>query len=126
MITTVRFTKFAHKFAQVEAHELKAVVLAFLCNFVLLGSYYILRPVRDTMATIFGVGQLQNLFTLTFFGTLIAAPIFGGLASRIKLTRFLPGVFWFWLLNVLGFYLLLTVMPDNRWVAGGYYVWFSV
>ena len=33
----------------VELQEVKAVALAFLFNFVLLGSYYILRPVRDTM-----------------------------------------------------------------------------
>jgi AAA family ATP:ADP antiporter len=78
------------------------------------------------MATIFGVEQLQYLFTGTFVGTLIAAPIFGALASRIKLTRFLPGVFWFWLVNVIGFYFLFRTMADNPWVAGGYYIWFSV
>ena len=60
------------------------MLLAFVCNFVLLGSYYILRPVRDTVATVFGVGQLQNLFTATFIGTLIASPIYAALASRLQ------------------------------------------
>ena len=36
----------------------RAVALAFACNFLLLGSYYILRPVRDTVATIFGVDSV--------------------------------------------------------------------
>ena len=34
--------------------ERRAVMLAFLCSSVLMGSYYILRPVRDTVATEFG------------------------------------------------------------------------
>jgi AAA family ATP:ADP antiporter len=112
--------------AQVAPQERRAVTLAFMCNFVLLGSYYILRPVRDTVATIIGVGQLQNLFTATFAGTLLAAPIYAMLAARFKLTRLLPGVFWFWLLNVLLFQLLFRLAPQNLWVAAGYYVWFSV
>ena len=44
----------------------------------------------------------------------------------LRLTRLLPGVFWFWLLNVLLFQLLFQRAPDNRWVAAAYYVWFSV
>jgi len=112
--------------AQVAPHERRAVVLAFMCNFVLLGSYYILRPIRDTVATVLGVGQLQNLFTATFLGTLLASPIYAMLASRIRLTWLLPGVFWFWLFNVLLFQLLFRQSPGDVWVAAAYYVWFSV
>jgi AAA family ATP:ADP antiporter len=108
------------------SHERRAVALAFVCNFVLLGSYYILRPVRDTVATIFGVGQLQDLFTATFVGTLIASAIYTTLASRVKLARLLPGVCWFWLCNVALFVVLFRLAPENRWLGAAYYVWFSV
>ncbi|HEY0747169.1 MAG TPA: hypothetical protein VGD63_10745, partial [Steroidobacteraceae bacterium] len=108
------------------SHQRKAVALAFLCNFLLMGSYYILRPVRDTVATIVGVDQLQQLFTATFIGTFVASGIYTALASRIKLTRLLPGVFWFWLCNVVLFELLFQLAPENRWLGGAYYVWFSV
>ena len=110
----------------VAPHERKAVALAFTCNFVLLGGYYILRPLRDTVATIFGVGQLQNLFTATFVGTFIASAIYAALASRIRLARLLPGVFWFWLGNVVLFEVLFRLAPENRWLGASYYVWFSV
>ena len=40
--------------------------------------------------------------------------------------RLLPGVFWFWLLNVLLFQLLFRQAPGNVWIAAAYYVWFSV
>src|SRR5580692_12509793 len=101
-------------------------MLAFSCNFMLLGSYYILRPVRDTIATVFGADQLQLLFTGTFIGTLIASPLYAWLTARVRLNRLLPGVFWFWLANVLLFQVLFKMAPDNRWIGAAYYVWFSV
>jgi AAA family ATP:ADP antiporter len=110
----------------VASYQRKAVALAFLCNFMLMGSYYILRPVRDTVATVVGVGQLQQLFTATFIGTFIASGIYTALATRVKLTRLLPGVFWFWLCNVVLFALLFSLAPENRWLGSAYYVWFSV
>ena len=106
-------------------HERRAVLLAFACNFLLLASYYILRPVRDTIATDFGADKLQLLFTGTFIGTLIASPLYGWLTARVRLNRLLPGVFWFWLINVLLFQVLFRFAPDNRWIGGAYYVWFS-
>jgi len=112
--------------AEVAPSERRAVALAFACNFLLLGSYYILRPVRDTAATIVGVDQLQTLFTGTFIGTLIASPIYTALASRVRLSRLLPGVFGFWLLNTLLFAALFALLPASRWISGSYYIWFSV
>lgn len=109
-----------------EPQERKAVTLAFLCNFVLLASYYILRPLRDTMATVFGAAELQDLFTGTFVITLVCAPLYAAVASRVKLNRFLPGLFWFWFANILVFYALFQFAPHSRWVAAGYFWWFSV
>jgi AAA family ATP:ADP antiporter len=105
--------------------ERRAVILAFACNFMVLGSYYILKPVRDTIATDYS-NQLQLLFTGTFIGTIIASPIYAWLAAHVRLNRLLPGVFWFWLGNVILFQVLFKLLPDNRWIGGAYYVWFSV
>ncbi len=111
---------------KIAPHERRAVALACCCNFLLLASYYILRPVRDTVATIFGVGALQQLFTATFVGTILASAAYTALASRVRLTRLLPGMFWFWLGNIVVFVLLLRVAPGNRMLGAAYYVWFSV
>jgi ATP:ADP antiporter, AAA family len=109
----------------VEPQETRALTLAFLCNFMLLGSYYILRPLRDTMATVFGVQELQNLFTGTFVVVLLCAPLFAWMTSRFRLTRAIPGVFWFLLSNLFIFYALFKTDPQNRWVAAAYFWWFS-
>src|ERR1700678_811953 len=95
---------------RVAPHELRAVALAFACNFVLLGSYYILRPIRDVMATVYGVERLPYLFTGTFILTFACSQLYTGLAARFKLTRFLPGIFVFWLLNILLFSWLYHLM----------------
>ena len=112
--------------SKAQPDELKVALLAFSCNFVLLASYYILRPLRDTMATVFGVAQLQDLFTGTFVLTLLLAPIFAWCTARVKLSRFLPGVFWILIVNLLLFYGLFRIMPGSRWVAAAFYCWFSV
>ena len=78
--------------ARVEPAEVKAVVLGFLYFFFLLGSYYILRPVRDAMATSYGPdpASLSQLYTGTFIGTLIIASLFAAASNRIKLQTLLP------------------------------------
>jgi ATP:ADP antiporter, AAA family len=111
--------------AHAEPHERKAALLSFGCNFVLLGSYYILRPLRDTMGTVFGVAELQNLFTGTFVLIFLAAPLYAWCAAHMKLSRLLPGIFWFLLVNLVIFDLLFHLSPHSRWVAGAYFCWFS-
>jgi AAA family ATP:ADP antiporter len=111
---------------RLEAGERGAMWLAFACNFVLLGDYYVLRPLRDTMATFFDVSQLNYLFMGTFALTLLGAPLYAALAARFRLAQLLPALFWFWLSNILLFALLLRAAPGSRLVAGCYFVWFSV
>lgn len=114
------------KIVDVRPSELRAVLLAFACNFALMATYYLLRPVRDAMATVFGVGQLQNLFTGTLVITLCCSPVFAWLTDTFKLSRVLTGIFWFLIANLLCFYFWLRAEPDSRWFAAAFYWWFSV
>jgi AAA family ATP:ADP antiporter len=115
-----------NKVTDARPHEVGALVLAFLCNFALMASYYLLRPVRDAMATVFGVGQLQNLFTGTLVLTLVCSPIFAWLTDTFKLSRLLPAVFGFLVVNLIAFYFWFHATPDSRWLAAVFYWWFSV
>jgi AAA family ATP:ADP antiporter len=112
--------------SKAQPHERKAALAAFFCNFFLLASYYILRPLRDTMATVFGAAQLQDLFTGTFVLTLLLAPLFAWCAARMKLSHFLPGVFWLLIASLLIFFGLFRLLPGDRWVAAAFYWLFSV
>src|ERR1700744_6322640 len=94
--------------AGVEPHELSAVMLSMLYFFFLFGSYSVIKPVRDAMGTVYGIRHLNELFLGTFIGTLILAPLYAGMASRLKLSTFLPWVYGFIALTILGFYVLFS------------------
>jgi len=46
------------KVVDVRTQELRALGLAFVFNFVVLGSYYVVRPIRDNIGA---EGGLENL-----------------------------------------------------------------
>lgn len=111
--------------ADVKPREAKAVVISFAYFFFLLASYFILRPLRDTMGTVYGVDRLQELFTGTFLLSFVVAPIFAGLASRIRLAVFLPWVYGFIAITMLLFYVLFQSDANDRWIAAAFFVWLS-
>jgi AAA family ATP:ADP antiporter len=119
-----RFFKSA---AVIEPQELRAVVLSVLFFVFLFGSYSVIKPVRDAMGTVYGVDRLQELFTGTFFASLLFAPIYSWFAARIRLSSFLPWVYGFIALTILGFYWLFTGLGEDRdrWVAAAFYIWVS-
>ena len=66
----------------IEKREYIAVAWSFAYFFCVLSSYYVLRPVRDSMAVGSGPNTIPWLFFGTFMAMLVAAPIFGWVASR--------------------------------------------
>ncbi|TMI16203.1 MAG: MFS transporter [Betaproteobacteria bacterium] len=101
-----------------EPHELSALAWAFAYFFLLLCSYYLLRPVRDALAVEAGTEKLQWLFTGTFAAMLALVPAFGWLCARLSRARLLPVVYAFFALNLL----LFSVGLD----AALFFIWLSV
>ncbi len=113
--------------ARVEPEEVKAVTISFVYFALLMGSYFVVRPVRDAMGTVYGVGSLEELYTGTFIASFFLAPAYAFLASRIKLSTFLPWVYGFIAVTMLGFYALFESLggQQDRWVAAAFFVWVS-
>jgi AAA family ATP:ADP antiporter len=93
---------------------------------MLLGSYYILRPVRDAMSTVLGVKQLPNVYVGTLLLTLLVSPAFAWLVDTFKVSRVLPGVFAFLIVDLLVFYAWMNSGPVGSGFAVTFYWWFSV
>ena len=89
------------KWLKLEPGEGVAVAWAFAYFFLLLASYYILRPLRDEMGIAGGIARLPWLFTGTFIAMLAAVPLFGFITARLPRQRFLPLVYGFFILNLL-------------------------
>jgi len=121
------FHRLLNKAAVIEPREVRPVVLGMLCFFLLFGSYSIVKPVRDAMGTVYGMEHIQELFTGTFIASFIFAPLYSGLAARIRLSLFLPWVYGFVALSILAFYGLFTMLGQHqdRAIAAAFYIWVS-
>lgn len=106
--------------------EERAVVLAFVYFFLLLCSYYLLRPVRDAMAANAGLGRMPELFTYTFVAMLVITPLFGWLVSHVRKRLLLPVVYAFFAANLFLFFLAFRADPESMQAAATFFVWLSV
>ncbi|MCI0504986.1 MAG: MFS transporter [Gammaproteobacteria bacterium] len=112
--------------ANIRLEERAAVLWSFLYFFSLLCSYYIIRPIRDEMGVQGGVENLQWLFTATFAAMLAIVPLFGWISSRYPRKRFLPVAYYFFVLNLVIFYLAFYLDFDKVYIARIFFVWVSV
>jgi ATP:ADP antiporter, AAA family len=98
-------------------HELAALAWSFAYFFLLLCSYYLLRPVRDSLAVAAGTEALQWLFTATFVVMLALVPAFGWLCARLARSRLLPAVYAFFSLHLLAFAVELNPLVFFVWLS---------
>jgi AAA family ATP:ADP antiporter len=121
-----RLRRSVARFVQVEPQEMWPLAWSFGYFFCLLCGYYILRPVRDEMAIQGGVHNLPWMMTGTFVTLLAVTPLFGWLSARSSRYRLLLAVYLFFILHLVGLYILMTSQQYIEWVARGFYVWLSV
>ena len=93
--------------------EFTAAMWSFTYFFCILGSYYMLRPVREAMAVASGPETIPYLFVGTFVTMLVATPLFGWVASRYPRKQFLPWVYYFFTINILIFWALFAYAVDR-------------
>lgn len=112
--------------SNIEGHEIKAVVGSFLFVIVLMTAYYILRPVRDAMASDWTDAEVSWLWTLNFFISTAVVAAYGVLVSRFRLRLLVPSIYAIFALTFLSFYALISTMADRTLVDKSFYVWVSV
>src|SRR3954471_25018472 len=112
----------------VKADELRALGLAFVFNFVVLGSYYLLRPIRDEIGAAGGLENLSWMYTGTLITVLIANTLFSAVVVRRSRRRFIPIAYRFFIANIVVFFVLMRTLPapQQMWVGRAFFVWVSV
>src|ERR1700691_1126570 len=106
--------------------ERAAALWSFAYFFTLLAGYYVLRPLRDQMGIAGGVNTLPWTFTAAFVTLLVAQPLYGWLVAKLPRARFIPIVYHFFVVNLVLFWLLLTLGIATVIVARIFFVWVSV
>lgn len=114
-------------FVDVRATEVAALMLAFVYYFLILSSYYVLRPIRDEIGAANGTEKLPWMYTGTLLTMLVANALFSALVSRYTRRRFIPIAYRFLIFNLGLFILLFRFWPEqNLWVGRVFFVWVSV
>ena len=112
--------------SNVEASEVRALVGSFLFVVVLMSAYYILRPVRDAMASDWTDAEVSWLWTLNFFISTGVVALYGTLVARFPLRLLVPATYGIFALTFLFFYALASISDDRTLVDKSFYVWVSV
>ena len=112
--------------AKIEAHELRAVLLSFAFVFTILASYYILRSIRDGLASDWTDVELSTIWTFTFFISFLVVALYGFACSKIKFKYLVPGVYAFFALTFFSLYILINTLPEFKLTNQIFYVWVSV
>lgn len=117
------------KLVDVRPNEVAALLVACLFNFVILGSYYVIRPIRDDIAATSGAENLSWMFTGTLVVTLIANAAFSATVAQMPRRKFLPVAYQFFIANLIVFYFLMRHNPpaaQSVWIGRAFFVWLSV
>ena len=114
------------RFARVEPGEVAAVVAAFCLFFFVLGSYFAVRPVRETVATLLGRERVADLWLYTALFSIAIVPLYGWLVARVRRSLLLPCIYGgvALILAIIGSY--IQVDEGNLQVGTFFYVWISV
>lgn len=120
------FARFARSVAKIEPNEMKATGLSFAVVFLLMAAYFILRPVRDAMASDWTQEEVNWLWTATFLFSVIAVSVYGAVIPRVRFSRLVPGVYTFFAVTFLAFYAAATSLEQPALSNKVFYVWLSV
>ena len=114
-----------NRLLRIEAREIPAATVSFLFAFTLMASYYVLRPVRDAMASDWSDAELSWLWTLNFLISAGAVLAYGFIVSRVELRKLVPGIYLFFAASFLFFYFAAGRADNAVMIDKTFYVWVS-
>jgi AAA family ATP:ADP antiporter len=116
------------KLVDVKPNEKRAMWLGFAFHFLILTGYYILRPIRDSIAAGNRLETLPWMFGATLVAMLIANVLFAAIVARMSRRKFIPLAYAFFIFNLALFFVLMrTGSPEQQvWIGRALYVWVSV
>lgn len=114
------------RLAQIEPDERPAVAAAFALFFCVLCGYFMLRPVRETIGTVLGEKEVEDLFVATWVGSIAVIPIYGLACSYLPRAVVLAAVYALFGGSLLVLAGEMNVDPGNLAAARFFYVWISI
>lgn len=120
------FARLLKSTSAIEPNEIKATILAFGFVFVLMAAYYLLRPVRDAMASDWTDAEVSLLWTFNFFISTAIVAIWGFAITRIPFNKLVPSIYSFFAASFVFFFFTTQSVSDRVLVDKCFYLWVSV
>ena len=114
------------RLAKIEPQERPAVAAAFALFFCVLCGYFMLRPVRETIGTVLGEKEVEDLFVATWLGSIAVIPIYGLACSYLPRAVVLGAVYALFGGSLLVLAGEMNADPGNLAAARFFYVWISI
>jgi AAA family ATP:ADP antiporter len=114
------------RFAKVEPREASSVLAAFFLFFFVLGSYFAVRPVRETVGTILGRGYVADLWLYTAIFSIAIVPIYGWLIGKVRRSLLLPWIYGVVAIIMVIIGLYFQIDEKSQVVGSFFYIWISV
>src|SRR6478672_6026629 len=116
------------RIVEVKPEEIRALWLGFAFHFLILTGYYILRPIRDSIAASNRLETLPWMFTATLVAMLIANVLFAAVVARMSRRKFIPLAYGFFIFNLALFFFVMRTSSatEQVWIGRALYVWVSV
>ena len=118
--------RFLLRSTNIKDNEIKAAVASFVFIFILMAGYFLLRPMRDSMASDWTDAEVSWLWTLNFFISTVIVAIYGLFVSKLDFKKLVPGIYLFFAASFIIFYFSAGSSSDTVLVNKSFYVWISV
>ena len=103
----------------IEPNEIRTVVVSFSFVFILMAAYYILRPVRDAMASDWSNTEISILWNIQLVLSTVGVALYGLACSHVRFRLLVPAVYIFFALTFCGFYLGSGLVASGIAFDGG-------
>lgn len=105
---------------------MSTTLLSFFFVFALMLAYNIMKPVRDAMPPDWSDAALAWLWTYNFFFSIVAVSLYGFAVSRVRLKYLIPGVYSFFALSFVLFYIGASSLTNTEFIDKAFYLWISL
>ncbi len=110
----------------VNGSEARIVITGFMLLFCVLGGYFAVRPVRETIGTVLGREATQNLWVFTAIVAILIVPLYGWLVARVRRAVLIPAIYGFMVVAFLATARIFVGQAPDPLVAKIFYVAISV
>jgi AAA family ATP:ADP antiporter len=126
LVLAFRSPKVLRSATMIEANEARTVIISFMFVFILMAAYYILRPVRDAMASDWSNTEISVLWNIQLVLSTAVVAGYGLACSRVRFKLLVPAVYVFFAVTFIGFYVGAQAVTDRVLLDKGFYLWVSL